>query len=208
MEIVIVVTIILVVAVFSLPSLSPAQRRLRALQDDYTRMLDFIDRARFGAMNGASDWLLVMETDKLGGQLRIGPDDGWNQAMTGLNVRAKIYSLDDSNLSMFNDAERNDNSLSTTEQVAASSLTAHVKLLPAFGDDSTPGVFTCPTWLRFRHDGVVQTSSGVGSMTVLWLADESFDTADPKMSSLTGKQEWVKPIIVLPTGAVYLPFED
>jgi hypothetical protein len=66
----------------------------------------------------------------------------------------------------------------------------------------------CPTWIRFRHDGSVQTSGGSGQLTVLWLADENFNVAAPQMSSLDGRQEWTKPIIVLPTGAAYLPFED
>jgi prepilin-type N-terminal cleavage/methylation domain-containing protein len=208
-EVIVVVAIIGVIAAYSLPSLAPAQRRLHALRTDYARVLDFIDRARFGAMNGASDWLLTMETDKLGATLAMGPDDGWNQVgLIGLNIRANMYSLDDNNLSMFTDSERNDNVLSAAETVSSFTLSDHVKLLPVFGDDIAPGTYMCPTWIRFRHDGSVQTSGGSGQLTVLWLADENFNVAAPQMSSLDGRQEWTKPIIVLPTGAAYLPFED
>jgi prepilin-type N-terminal cleavage/methylation domain-containing protein len=200
-EIVIVVAIIAIVAVFSLPSLSPSQRRLHALQSDDARILDYIDRARFGAMNGASDWLLVLQKDRIGGQISLGPDDGWKQGMIGLNARAAMFSQDDNNQGMFDVSERGNHSLSDTERIGSINLSMHVKLLGSFG------TFACPDWIAFRHDGKVETSAGVGGITVLWIADENFNATDPDMSSLSGQQEWIKPIMILPTGAVYLPFE-
>ena len=48
-------------------------------------------------------------------------------------------------------------------------------------------------------------------MIVLWLSDSEESrrkfTMNRYLSDMTGAEEWIKPIVLLPTGGVYLPLE-
>jgi type II secretory pathway pseudopilin PulG len=207
-ELVIVVAIIAAVALMSLPFLGEPQRRLRSLQKDQQNVVNLIDRARFGAMSGSTDWLLTLDPNTPNGQLALGPDDGWTRDLGAANIRSQIF--DPNNADLFDPNELGNNALSDSETVTTHRLSPSVKLLSDFGGESSFANFQCPTWIKFRHDGSVESNLGAGSMIVLWLVDiKYFQTGlNRYLSEMQDQEEWVKPVVILPTGGVYIPLDS
>ena len=209
-ELVIIVAIISTVAIFSLPMLSGTQRRLAALGKDTHNMVNLIDRARFGAMSGAADWLLTLDPNQPGGQVVLGIDDGWRGTLgAAANYREQMF--DPTNDTLFNPDEIGNGALTDNEVITRYRFATNVLLMSDFGGSGDYTNFQCPTWIRFGHDGGLSSNLGIGTMIVLWLSD--YEEGNPHftmnryLSDMAGKEEWIKPIVILPTGGVYLPLE-
>ena len=128
MELVIVVAIIAAVAIFSLPMLSGTQRRLAALSKDTHNMVNLIDRARFGAMSGAADWLLTLDPNQPGGEVVLGIDDGWRGTLgAATNFRERMF--DPKNDTLYNPDEIGNGTLTDKEVITRYRFAANVILM-------------------------------------------------------------------------------
>ncbi len=187
LELLIALAFLAILGTLTLVATSMMGSRLADLRGDRARLLSLLDRARFGALTEASQWMMMIDCDL--GKVAIGPDDGWLGTYTaptrGVAMRRDYYSGSPD----FSEAQRRDGVLQGVERVAEMSLHPTVRFL-----HDPPNGYECPGSIAFAVD------ANIGSLRILWLADDSFSTS----LSRSSQKGLVRPIVVLPSGAVHL----